>query len=153
MKTKYLLMLLTVLLCMPVNAQKKNNKCTEEEFRAKKQAYMTEKAGLTEEEAENFFPLYFELQNKKKAANKEVWNGAKKGVKPETTDEEYEDIIDCFFISQHKLLDLEQEYIDKYRKVLSDKKIYRIYWAEIKFNRNMLKILQGVDKKDKKAKK
>lgn len=31
------------------------------EFRAKQQAYITEKAGLTKEEAAKFFPLYFEL--------------------------------------------------------------------------------------------
>ena len=36
---------------------------TKEEFRAKQQAYITEKAGLTSEEATAFFPLYFELQD------------------------------------------------------------------------------------------
>lgn len=150
MKTKYLLMIFAALLCMQINAQKKNEKWTVEEFRAKKQAYMAEKAGLTEEEAKNFFPLYFELQNKKKIGNKEAWSDARKGIKPETTNEEYETIIDSFFQSQHQLLNLEQEYIAKFRKVLSDKKIYRIYWAEIKFNRNMLKILQDIDEIEKK---
>ena len=44
------------------------------EFRAKQQAYITEKAGLTKEEAAKFFPLYFELQDKKKEQNdKTVW--------------------------------------------------------------------------------
>ena len=38
-----------------------------------------------------------------------------------------------------------EEYIKKYREILSDKKIYMVYWAEIKFSRNMLKILQEID--------
>ena len=148
MKAKYVILLFIGLAYLPVNAQKrKENKRTEEDFRAKKQAYMTEKAGLTEEESENFFPLYFELQDKKKEANKQAWEEARKGKDPQTTEQEYETIIDEFFGSQHQLLDLEKGYIEKYRKVLSDKKIYMIYWAEIKFNRNMMKILQEMDNK------
>ena len=148
MKAKYAILLFIGLLCLPMNAQKrKENKRTEEDFRAKKQAYMTQKAELTEEESKNFFPLYFELQDKKKEANKKAWEGAGKGKDPQTTEQEYEGIIDEFFNSQHYLIDLEKEYIDKYRKVLTDRKIYMIYWAEIKFNRNMMKILQEMDNK------
>ena len=36
-----------------------------EEFQAKQRAYITEKAELTKEEADAFFPLFFELQKKK----------------------------------------------------------------------------------------
>lgn len=36
-----------------------------EEFRAKQKAFITEKAGLTSEEVAKFFPLYFELQDRK----------------------------------------------------------------------------------------
>ena len=35
---KYFLFLIMAFLCITVEAQKKQNKCTEEEFRAKKQA-------------------------------------------------------------------------------------------------------------------
>jgi len=150
MKANYLILFLIGFICMPMNAQKKINKCTEEDFRAKKQAYMTQKAGLTEEESKTFFPLYFELQDKKKEVNKEAWNDAKKGKNPQTSEQEYEIIIDDFFGSQYQLLDLEKQYIEKFREVLSDQKIYQVYWAEIKFNRNMMKILQEMNdqKKD-----
>ena len=49
------------------------------EFRAKQQAYITEKAGLTKEEAAKFFPLYFELQDKKKEQNDKAWNLIRQG--------------------------------------------------------------------------
>ena len=68
-------------------------------------------------------------------------------MKQETPESEYKEIIDDFFESQQQNLDMEKKYIEKYRKVLSDKKIYMIYWAEIKFNRNMLKILQEMEEK------
>ena len=147
MISRYIIILVACLFCMPTFAQKKD-KYTESEFRAKKQAYITQKAELTPAESEKFFPLYFEFQNKKKEINKHAWNIAKQGKASETTDLEYEEIIDNFFDDQEAIVKLEREYINKYRKILSDKQIYRVYWAEFKFNRNMIKILQEMNDKE-----
>ena len=149
MRPLYYLLLTACLFCLPTFAQKKDQ-CTEAEFRAKQQAYMTKKAELTPEESKKFFPLYFEFLDKKKDINKEAWNIAKQGKTPETTEEEYEEIIDHFFDKQEAIAKLEKEYIKKYREFLSAKKIYMVYWAEIKFSRNMLKILQEMKDKDEK---
>ena len=147
MISRYIIILVACLFCMPTFAQKKD-KYTESEFRAKKQAYIAQKAELTPAESEKFFPLYFEFQNKKKEINKHAWNLAKQGKASETTDLEYEEIIDNFFDDQEAIVKLEREYINKYRKILSDKQIYRVYWAEFKFNRNMIKILQEMNDKE-----
>lgn len=144
MRTSYFILLMACLFFLPASAQKKD-KCNETEFRAKKQAYMAKKADLTQEETEKFFPLYFEFQDKKKEINKGAWGNAKKGIKPETSEEQYEEIIDNFFDDQERIARLEKEYIKRYREILSNKKIYMLYWAEIKFSRNMLKILQEID--------
>ena len=148
MKIRYIIILLACTLCLSGLARKRD-KSTVIEFRLKKQTYMAQKAGLTEEESQKFFPLYFEFQDKKKEINKQAWSIAKKGKAPETTDQEYEEIIDNFFDNQEAIIELEKEYIKKYREILSDKKIYMVYWAEIKFSRNMMKILQEMDDKKK----
>ena len=147
MYIRYFILIVACILCLPATAQNKS-KYSKSEFREKKQAYMAENAGLTKEESEKFFPLYFDFQDKKKEINKDAWGTAKKGIKPDTTDQEYKEIIDNFFTDQEAIAKLEREYIEKYRKVLSDKKIYMLYWAEIKFSRNMLKILQEMDDKN-----
>ncbi len=147
MKIRYFITLVACLLCISTFAQKKDVR-NETEFRAKQQSYMAKKAELTPEECEKFFPLYFEFQDKKKEINKEAWAIAKKGKKPETTEEEYEKIIDKFFDNQETIAKLEKEYIEKYREFLSAKKVYMIYWAERKFSRNMLKILQEMEDKE-----
>ena len=148
MKTKYTLFILMALVCLPVFAQKKT-KYNEVDFRSKQQAYITEKAGLTSEEAEKFFALYFELQDKKNAINKERWQEARQATKQEMPEETYEAIIEKYVNSEQAILDLKKEYIEKYRKVLSEKKICLVHMAEIKFNRNMMKILQKMDNKKK----
>ena len=146
MKIRYFITLVACLFCMTTFAQKKE--VSETEFRAKQQTYMSQKAGLTQEETKEFFPLYFEFQDKKKDINKEAWVIAKKGKNLETTEAEYEEIIDKFFDNQETIAKLEKKYIKKYREILSAKKVYMIYWAERKFNRNMLKILQEMEDKE-----
>ena len=149
MRAQFFIILIACLFCIPTYAQKKGTS-NEVEFRAKQQAYMAKKAKLTQEESEKFFPLYFEFQDKKKEINQKTWKVAKKGVNKETTEQEYDDIIDDFFNNQITIAKLEKEYIKKYRKILSAKKVYMIYWAERKFTRNMLKILQEMKDKDEK---
>ena len=65
---KRIVCFLTLIICFcmtPIQAQKKM--MSQEEFRKQQQMFLTERAGLTPEEAKNFFPLYFELQDKKMA--------------------------------------------------------------------------------------
>ena len=139
---KYHLFLILTLLCLSVHAQKQSKAYSEEEFRAKKQAYLTEQAGLTPKEAAQFFPLYYELQALKKEINQKAWKAAKKGKEPQTTEAEYEAILNGFIDAEAQNGELDKEYLKKYQSVLTNKKIYMVLRAEIKFNRNMLKIMQ-----------
>ena len=86
-------LLFILCLTLSVQAQKKPG-FSKEEFRAKQEAYLTQKAELTAEEAGKFFPIYFELQDRKKAINDKAWQKARKGKNPNTTDAEYEEIVD-----------------------------------------------------------
>ena len=146
MKRYYFVLFLT-LLCFTVHAQKSKNNCSEEEFKAKKQAYIAEQAGLTEEESAKFFPIYYELQTRKKAVNGKAWEKARVGKDPQTTEAQYEDILNGFIDTEEQNCRLDKEYLKKYQSVLSNRKIYMVLRAEIKFNRNMLKIIQTSPKK------
>ena len=77
------LIALLVLLCgfMPLlwAADGCEQHLSREEFRTKQKAYIIEQAKLTKEEAAKFFPIYFELQDKKKKLNDESWNLMRKG--------------------------------------------------------------------------
>lgn len=139
---KYLLFIIILGASLSIHAQQKRDKCSEEEFRAKKEAYICKQAGLTEKEAKDFFPLYYELQKQKREINGVAWKNAKKGKDPQATEEDYESILEGFISAEAKNNELEKEYLKKYQQVLSNKKIYMVLRAEIKFHRNMLKIMQ-----------
>lgn len=113
-----------------------------DEFRAKQKAFISEKAGLTAEEADKFFPLYFELQGKKKEVNDKAWNLLRKGKDDKMTDAQYEEIILRVYDLRIESDKLDKVYYEKYKKVLSPKKIFHVQRAESRFHREMLKTAQ-----------
>lgn len=116
---------------------------TKEEFRAKQQAYITEKAGLTSEEATAFFPLYFELQDQKQQLNEEAWTLLREGKKDNVSEERYEEILNGVYEARISADRLEKSYFRKFRNILSCKKIYLVQQAEMRFHRELLKGMRG----------
>lgn len=112
---------------------------TKEEFKARQQAFITEQAQLTETEAEAFFPLYFELQERKRELNEEVWNLLKKGHDKDVSEKKYEEILEGVYDTRLAIDRLEKSYFEKFKKVLSFKKIYMVQKAEMRFHREVLK--------------
>lgn len=112
---------------------------TPEEFRAKQQAFITEKAGLSQEEAAKFFPLYFELQDRKKQLNDEAWKLMRQGKNGNTTESQYEEILEGVYDARIASDRLEKTYFEKFKKILSCKKIYLVQKAEMRFHRELLK--------------
>ena len=118
------------------------------EFRAKQKAYIMEKAGLTKEEAVKFFPMYFELQDKKKELNDKAWELIRKGKNEKTTEAQYAEIMEGVYDARIASDRLEKTYFDKFKRVLSAKKLYLFQKAEMRFHRDLLKGMQRGGGKD-----
>ena len=132
--------LLTLFACFCLCMQAQKPKLNKEEFRARQEAFIIENARLTPQEAQTFFPLYFELQDKKSQSNREAWKEIRKGKQPDTSEEEYSRIIEAVIQARITADQLDLEYLRKYKKFLSAKKIYDIQRAEMKFHRHLLKL-------------
>lgn len=107
-----------------------------EKFEAAKEKYIVEQAVLTPSEVSLFFPLYNELQTKKRALfERQRRLGF---VKPQDNEA-------CVkSIQEHDKIDvemkkLEQSYHNKFLRVLPASKVFDIIKAENKFHRKMLK--------------
>lgn len=116
-----------------------NQHLTPDEFRAKQKAFIIEKAGLTKEEAAKFFPIYFELQDRKKQLNDEAWELLKKGKEEKITEAQYGDILEGVYDARIASDRLEKTYFEKFKKILSCKKIFMVQRAEMRFHRELLK--------------
>ena len=152
------LIALLVLLCgfMPLlwAADGCEQHLSREEFRTKQKAYIIEQAKLTKEEAAKFFPIYFELQDKKKKLNDESWNLMRKGKDDNTTEAQYKEINEKIAENRIAADQLDRTYLGKFNKILSSKKIFLVQRAEMRFHREMIKGMhrKGESKDTKKSK-
>ena len=110
-----------------------------EQFRTRQKNFITRRAALTEAEANKFFQLYYELQDKKQELNKNSWSKHKVKKDVELSDAEYCDMAESVLKNRIKLNEMELEYFNKYKTFLPGKKIFLIQKAEIAFNREILK--------------
>lgn len=109
------------------------------EYWKQQKAFFTEKAGLTEDEANAFFPLYNELQQKKRDLNREV---RRMSYQDNQTEEQARKTLDAIAETNVKIAQLEKEYLDKFEKVLPASKILKVQNAEEQFNSQILKDIQ-----------
>ena len=109
-----------------------------EEFQAKQKSHITEKAELTQEEADAFFPLFFELQKKKFEIERNARKGMFKKRDERPTDEECREYVNKMAESKIAIAKLEKEYTEKYMKVIPACKIMEIQRAENMFQRHLM---------------
>ena len=104
-------------------------------------AFLTNKLELTAKEAQLFWPLYNEFNQKveklRKTKKSDVEDLKNKGEN--LTDKEIQTFMDEVFATRQKELDLQKEYYEKYSKVLSMKKVALLYQAENQFKRELLR--------------
>lgn len=136
-RTFYALTLLLILCVSSIQAQ--NTKFSKEEFRNRQKEFFIQQAGLSNDEAQKFFPLYFELQDKKQSYNKEAWQKLRQGKNPNTTETEYGKIVEDVIQARIAADELELEYVRKYKQFLPAKRIYLLQKAEMRFHRELLK--------------
>lgn len=120
-----------------------------ERIDAIKVSYITKKLELTSSEAEKFWPVYNDYQDKRDALRKEVLD-AKKKIKntapDKLTDADYEAYLQAETTFQEKDAQLLKEYTSRLRKILPKRKIALLFLAEEEFKKELLKRVAEKDK-------
>ena len=112
-----------------------------EQFKAEKKAYLIKEIGLTPAEEKQFFPLYEELQSKKFQLNRKVRGEMKRIAHSTMPVSENEYAASAAAINDLPLQEalLEKEYFEKFKKILSPKKMFLYKRAETLFAKKLLK--------------
>ena len=132
-----------------IHAQDKSNpRLSKEEFREKQQTFITQRAELTPEEARKFFPLFYELQDKKKLLNDSVrWNIRQIKRMKAVPAAQYEKALDQMYDTRIRAAQMDKEYYLKFKSVLPAQKIYKVQRAEMCFKRDIVKEKMEKEKK------
>jgi len=105
-----------------------------DDFKKKKAEYIVKEVGLTDTEAKAFIPLSNELLDKRFELNHNIRSKNRQiREKDKKSDSDYTHMIETSFDLREKELELEKEYYQKFKKVLSPEKIYKYQKAESKF--------------------
>ncbi|WP_102406812.1 hypothetical protein [Parabacteroides bouchesdurhonensis] len=123
-----------------------------EAFQAKRNAFIMAELSLTPEEAAVFIPLCDEFRQKTFEANKPCRKLNKQlRLNANPTDAEYTAAVDACLQAHLKEAELEKEYYEKFKQILTPEKLYKYKEAETKFMRSFMK--ESGKKKEEKQKK
>lgn len=114
-----------------------------ENLKAYKTAYITQQLELSSKEAEKFWPIYnvyqkeiFQLKVLKiRAAQKKIRD---KGGIDALNDDESEQLLADLIQNEQALVKTKKELYNSLKKVISSKKILKLYRAEHEFNKKLL---------------
>ncbi len=114
----------------------------QDKIEALKVSFITEKVNLTPNEAQSFFPLYNEYNDKIKFARKN-FRQQYASVNDFKSDKEAEEYLNAELKLRQTEVDLQKEYFDKFKKILGAKKTGLLRKAEEEFKKEIIKTIKG----------
>lgn len=127
---------------------KGNKKDREEQIQAQKIAFISNALGLTPKEAEVFWPVYNEYEAKIDEARKERRKLHKELRKlDELSEDDAYSKTQALFALDQKEGTIRTEYLGKFATVLNKKKAVRVFQAEERFKRELLKKIKKGNQK------
>ena len=118
-----------------------------EQVQAERIAYYTKQIGLTPEEAQVFWPIYNEMDNKRTVLFEERAEIIHKFVNEsgKLNDKQIDEYLNRLTTIQQKETALPAEYDAKFRKVLSARKVMNMYIAEMGFRNYLLQRMRTIN--------
>lgn len=110
------------------------------EIKAQKSAFITARLELTPEEAQQFWPIYNEFDDKQDVIRKEMrelFRGPEEDAK--LNDTEAAQVLEKGLQLRQREIDLERSYLEKFKKAIGARKTLLLRKAEHDFNREVLR--------------
>lgn len=110
------------------------------ELRQYKRVYFTRELDLSRDQQTKFYPLYDEMEDKVMKINDEARAMEKRVAdmdKP--SDLEYEKATEAMYEAKLREAEIEKEYMEKFKEILTPRQLFRIKAVERQFGRELMK--------------
>ena len=114
-----------------------------EKIQAARIALITERLGLTPEQAEKFWPVYNEYTSQRQELMKEYQGMRRSSQDRQLTDEESKALLDKGIQLKEKQVNLDRTYNDRLTRVISNNQILLLRRAEEDFRRMIIERLDN----------
>ena len=119
------------------------NKEAMEKIESARIALITERLGLTPDQAEKFWPLYREYNQQRRVLREEFRNARQSFDKENLTEEQSKDLMKKALEMKQRELNLENEYSQKMTQYISAQQMLQLRAAEHDFQQMVLKRIQN----------
>lgn len=115
----------------------RKEKFNREDFRKKLTAYMIKEAGITPNEAKQFFPLYFEMREKMRSIDRQKERALSNAAKNNMSEKDCKRVLDEALELDKKNMRLESQYMNRLQKLVGARKLTKALYADRCFGRRM----------------
>jgi hypothetical protein len=129
---------------VPVFGQDGDKESRIERLKSQKVAFLTERIGLSSDDAQKFWPVYNEMS----AKMDELWSEKMDNINKlyhsdrEMSSSEKEAEVDNYINYEVERARLEKQYHEKFKKILSIDQVIKLYGAEHEFKKKMLHLIR-----------
>jgi len=118
-----------------------NRQALEDNFWDRRNTFLKTEVGLTVDETKIFIPLENEFKQKMLEVGRDCRSMMRESQnKQKMTDAEYLKMIDCYLDNRIKEAQLEKEYYEQFKKVISPEKLHKYHEADLKFSRELINL-------------
>ena len=133
------------LACPSVDAQPNPQESWKAKMESVKIAFLTTEIGLTPTEAQNFWPIYNSVSEELDKAMYSTFSSymeLEKAINENKSDKEVSKCLERYLDALESQDEIRSESVDKYKKILPERKVAKIFVAEEKFRRQHIRMLQ-----------
>ena len=147
---KRLLFLIILQLCVSlcIMAQQERKKFNPEEFRAKLEQFITEKAEFTSAEAQTFFPIFHQMKEEQRNLQKEIFTLKRIPKDATPSEKDFANKVQRICELNVKMAQIQESYYKKLSKAVPAQKVYKAMLAEDNYHLMMLRQFDQRRKRD-----
>lgn len=147
MKKFGLLLILVSIFTLSLSAQRQGRRFDNmlEKYKAERVAYLTDQLDLTVSEAEKFWPVYNEYQDKRENLMRESRPGLRRPSPDSLSVDQMKDLMEAKIENDVNIALLAREYHKKFIKILGVEKVFNLYHSEQEFMGYMLRKMRNHD--------
>ncbi len=135
MKSTWITWLIALVLTAPVAWAQDGGR---QKIESAKIGMITNRLNLTTGQAEQFWPIYREYDGKKQELNRRVRQLRNEPTRSNHTDDQLKNGLREAKATKQKIADLDNEYMDRFLKVITPKQLNELYQTERDFNKILL---------------
>lgn len=114
-----------------------------EKIEAMKVAFLTQQLDLSSREAQQFWPVYNEYQDKLEALRQQRKKDRKASASDALSDKDAEALLDQELAFRQQEIDLQKSYYQRFKGVLTVRKALKLMRSEEEFKRVLLEQIKG----------